>query len=126
MPGILVKNAHHNSQESFVHYMLLGFVGDRLSLLYQGPSLYSVSSTDQACEEKVVTQQLDSFTPLPTSHDGFVDLSLEVVEQSECRNGGKTTERAVKRIDAVLTWNAAMRKYEGGEKELASLGGRPQ
>jgi hypothetical protein len=126
VPAIVVKNAHHNSQEGFVDYMLLGLVGDRLSVLYQGPSLYSVSSNDPACEEKVVTQQLDSFAPLPTSRDGFVDLSLKVVEQGECRNGGKATTLPVRHVNAVLTWNVTARKYEGGEKELASLGRRPQ
>jgi len=126
VPGILVVNAHYNSQEGFVDYMLLGFVGGRLSPLYRGPSLYSVQSNDPACEEKVVTQRLEAFGSLPTSHDGFADLSLKVAEEGECRTGATTTMLSAKRVSVVLTWNAETRKYAGGEKELASLARRPQ
>lgn len=73
-----------------------------------------------------MTQHLESFAPLPTNRDGFADLSLKVVEQGECRNSGRTTGLPAKRADVVLTWNATTWKYEGGEKELASLGRRPQ
>jgi hypothetical protein len=125
-PAVLVLNAHHNSQEGFVDYLLLGFVGDRLAPVYQGPALYSLSSNDAACEAKVVTQQLQAFEPLPSSHSGFADLSLIVEEQGECRNGDKVTMLPAKRAKAVLTWDASQRKYVGGAKELELLGKRPQ
>jgi hypothetical protein len=119
-------NAHHNSQEGFVDYMLLGLIRGRLSQLYQGPSLYSIQSNDSVCEVKVVTQRLEAFGPLPTRHDGFADLSLKAAEEGACRNGDRTTTLPVKRVDAVLTWDAQTQKYTGGEKELASLAKRPQ
>lgn len=126
VPGIVVVNAHHNSQEGFVDYRLLGVVGGRLAVLYRGPFLYSVALIAPACGEKVVTQRLEAFEPLATRHDGFANLSPRVVEQGECRSGDQTTKLPAKRVSAVLIWNARTQAYEGGEKELASLGKAPQ
>jgi hypothetical protein len=124
VPGMVVLNAHHNSQEGFTDYTLLGFVDGKLVPIYAGPSLYSVQYGDAVCDDKAVTQRLERLAPLSTRRDGVADLALKVVEEDECR-AGKTT-KSMKRVEAVLTWNAETRKYVGGEKELASLARRPQ
>lgn len=120
-PAILVLNAHHNSQEGFADYMLLGLVGGKLAPVYRGPLLYSMQYPDAACEEKVVVQRLERFAPLATRHDGFADLALTAVEEEQCRTAGKPSSPAVKRIDVMLKWDAAAGRYVGGEAELAAL-----
>jgi hypothetical protein len=120
-PAILVRNAHHNSQEGFADYMLLGLVDGRLAPVYRGLLLYSVQYADATCEEKVVVQRLERFAPLATRHGGFADLALTAVEEEECRNAGKPSSPAIRRIDVVLTWAAGAGKYLGGEIELATL-----
>lgn len=120
-PGVIVLNAHFNSQEGFADYLLLASVGGKLVPVYDGPSLYSASTNDEKCGDKVMTQQLKKLEPLAGSHAGYADLALEVVETVEC--GGA---RSSKTYAATLTWDGARKKYVGGTKELSGLSSRPR
>jgi hypothetical protein len=122
---VLVRNAHHNSQEAFDEYLLVGLVDGRLALLHVGPSLYSFSDGGPACDDRAVTQRLEGFRPAARHRHGYPDIALEVVEEGECRTAGKTIRPAVKRVSALLTWDAGQKKYVGDPQAFESLSRRP-
>lgn len=121
----LVRNAHHNSQEAFADYLLVGLVDGRLAPLHAGPSLYSFSNSDAACDDRTVTQRLEAFRPLTRRRDGYPDISMEIVEEGECRAAGRTVRFPEKRAAAVLTWDAAQKKYVGDPQAFEGLSRRP-
>ncbi len=122
---VLVRNAHHNSQEAFADYLLAGIVDGKLALLHVGPSLYSFSDGGPACDDRTVTQRLEGFRPLARGRDGYPDIAMEVVQEGECRTAGRTVRLATKRATAVLTWAAGQKKYVGDPLAFEGLSRRP-
>lgn len=127
-PGVvmvLVTNAHHNSQEAFTDYLLIGPMDGKLAPLFAGPSLYSSSGSDATCDDRAMTQRLEALQPLAPRRHGYPNLSLRVVEESECRSPGKIAAAPPRQLATVLRWDAAMKKYVGDLRAFDELSKRP-
>jgi hypothetical protein len=109
VPAVMVRNAHHNSQEGFESYLLLALLGGKLVEVYYGPSLYSVSRATASCDDAREIQRLVKFEAMESRRDGMADMRFEVLAESECR-GDRTTPSG-DRTSTRLRWSASQRKY---------------
>jgi len=114
--AFLTNSWHFNSAEAFNIYNLFVTAPERLDLVYDGPFLYSFTIPEkQDCR---LEQQLKGLVALPTQHDGYSDLRMEVDEAKSCPKGEKQVFSAKRAYPLMLLWQASQGKYMGGSKEL--------
>jgi len=102
-----IKSDHENSDEGFIDYQLYMISSGRLSLVYEGPSLYNLKSGRDAAFFSA------TMTVLPTSHAGYRDIRIAVDEKARI-----DARRARRHYEWTIAWDAARKKYMGGSTEL--------
>ncbi|HYD46678.1 MAG TPA: hypothetical protein VEA79_15540 [Phenylobacterium sp.] len=121
-PGLLIRNAHANSQEGFADHHLLAEVDGRLQPVSRGPMLYSVTQLAGGCEPLSEMQELSPLT-LREKRDRPADVILKVVETRTCERPGRPPRVAARSFAARLVWDTARQSYRGG---LTALEARNQ
>ncbi|MFO1463002.1 MAG: hypothetical protein U1F66_04440 [bacterium] len=115
----LTNNWHFNSSEAFNIYNLFLIAKDRLSLVYDGPFLYSFNIPER--QECRLDQRLASLQSLPARHEGYSDLRMEVREERRCPKGEGEVIHGRRNFSLPLYWQGSKGKYLGGSKELYRL-----
>jgi hypothetical protein len=115
--AVMVTNYHHNSSQGYLNLTLVGTEGNRLSTIFELPTLLNLNY----CGNK--STQTPTINVLRASLGGHFNISVRIklVKEADDETCEKPTRRYTREFNSLLVWNPAKRKYESKGRALGRL-----